>query len=77
MCLGIQGRLKGLSIVILYQGIMKNPSSLSLDELKKASSLKKTRNRSYVDTIRRVFQRSDLHMRFNNGKTLLLYFILP
>jgi len=41
MCLGIQGRLKGLSIVLLYQGIMGNPSSLSLDELKKASLLKK------------------------------------
>jgi len=41
---------------------MGNPSSLSLDALKKASLLKKTRNRGYVDTIRRVFQRSDLHM---------------
>jgi len=70
MCLGIQGRLKELSIVLLYQGIMGNPSSLSLDALKKASLLKKTRNRGYVDTIRRVFQRSDLHMRLNNGKTL-------
>jgi hypothetical protein len=43
MCLGIQGRSKGLSIVHLYQGIMGNPSSLSLDALKKASLLKKTR----------------------------------
>jgi len=55
---------------------MGNPSSLSLDELKKASLLKKTRNRGYVNTIRRVFQRSDLYMRLNNGKTLWLYFIL-
>jgi len=70
MCLGIQGRSKGLSIALLYQGIMGNPFSLSLDALKKASLLKKTRNRGYVDTIQRVFQRSDLHMRLNNGKTL-------
>jgi len=48
MCLGIQGRLKGLSIVLLYQGIMGNPSSLSLDALKKASLLKKTRSRSQI-----------------------------
>jgi len=29
MCPGIQGRLKGLSIILLYQGIMGNPSSHS------------------------------------------------
>jgi len=43
MCPGIQGGLKGLSIVLLYQGIMGNPFSLSLDAFKKASLLKKTR----------------------------------
>jgi hypothetical protein len=51
MCPGIQDRLKGRSILLLYQGIVGNPSSLSLDTLKKASLLNITRSRGYIDTI--------------------------
>jgi len=57
-------------MVILYQGIMGNPSSLSLDALKKASLLKKQKTGVTLIQYKGFSKGGDLHMRLNNSKTL-------